>query len=51
MSTVANLERKIDALEARIDQRFAEMDRQFTWVIGLLVVSIISPIAQHFLLR
>lgn len=58
----SNLERKVDVLgetlharfgtfENSTNGRFAEMDRRFTWLIGLVIVSILTPIAQHFLLH
>lgn len=57
-----NLERKIDALEdrmdarfaamdARLDARFAAVDARFTWLMGLVIVSIVLPVIQHFALR
>jgi uncharacterized coiled-coil protein SlyX len=61
-SRVSNLERKVDALGERLDARidglevafnarFNEMDRRFTWVIGLVIVSIIAPLVQHAVFR
>lgn len=58
----SNLERKIDvgieSLQGRMKQRFAlvdgrvaDIDRKFTWLTGLVVLSILVPIAQHFILR
>ncbi len=41
----------IDGRFVAIDGRFAEMDRRFTWLIGLVALSILVPIAQHFILR
>lgn len=48
---IDRLEAKFDGRFAEVDGRFSEMDRRFTWVIGLLIVSILSPLVQHFTLR
>ena len=59
---ISNVERKVDALGERLDARihrlelafdarFSEMDRRFTWVIGLVIVAILAPFAQHLILR
>jgi tetrahydromethanopterin S-methyltransferase subunit G len=46
------IDRRLDSIEQRMDKRFSSLegkiDRQFLWVVGLLVVSIILPIADRF---
>ncbi|MGC2130249.1 MAG: hypothetical protein WA629_09150 [Candidatus Aquilonibacter sp.] len=59
---LGSLERKIDdfrdsllgTMEGRfgqIDQRFARMDQKFNWVFGLIVVSILIPLVERFVVR
>lgn len=54
----AQLSARIDGLAAHmnarfdaIDKRFAEIDRRFTWLIGLVIVSILLPVVQRFVLH
>ena len=42
------IDSRLVAIEARIDRRFDAMDQKFLWVIGLVLVSILLPIAQRF---
>lgn len=45
---LGSIENRMSALERKVDEGFArvrvEMDRQFFWVLGLLVVSILLPV-------
>ncbi len=42
---------RIDERFARADARFAQIDQRFMWLIGLIAVSILLPIAQRFVVR
>jgi len=42
---------RIDGLDARLGGRIEQLDRRFTWMMGLLVVSIVLPVAEHFVLH
>lgn len=46
---------QVDARFAQIDQRFGRieqrMDQSFMWLLGLLVVSILLPIVQRFVVH
>ena len=48
----ARMEQRFASLEAKIEERFARsdarMDRQFSWVVGLVVLSLLIPIALQF---
>jgi flagellar capping protein FliD len=46
-----NVERKIDVVEERLSGRIEQLDRRFTWMMGLLVVSMLLPVVEHFALR
>ena len=46
-----NVERKIDVVEERLSGRIEQLDRRFTWMMGLLVVSIVLPVAERFVLH
>lgn len=59
---MSNVERKIDefkdsilsVMESRfsqVDQRFGQMDQKFNWVLGLIVVSILTPLIERFALH
>lgn len=45
---LGSIENRMSALERKVDEGFArvrvEMDRQFLWVLGLLIVSILLPV-------
>jgi tetrahydromethanopterin S-methyltransferase subunit G len=47
-----SIDRRLDGVEQRMDKRFTSLegkiDRQFFWLLGLLIVSIILPIADRF---
>ena len=49
---LGSIENRMSALERKVDEGFArvrvEMDRQFFWVLGLLVVSILLPVGLRF---
>ncbi len=49
----ARMEQRFARLEAKIEERFARgdarMDRQFSWVVGLIVLSLLIPVALRFL--
>lgn len=46
------IDRRLDGLEQRMDKGFTSLegkiDRQLFWILGLLVVSILLPIADRF---
>jgi len=47
------IEQRLAALESRVDTGFVQLesrvDQRFMWMMGLLIVSIVLPIAQRFL--
>lgn len=49
------VERRLDDLGRRVDgfrdTLVARMDRQFFWLMGVLIVSIILPLADRFIAR
>ena len=49
---VANVERKIDGFKdtilATMENRFAQIDQRFNWMLGLIVISIIIPLVERF---
>jgi hypothetical protein len=42
---------RVDERFSQIDLRFAQMDQRFMWLIGLVVVSILLPIVQRFVVH
>lgn len=42
------IEQRLVALEQRIDSLRNSMDQKFLWVMGLVLVSILSPLIQRF---
>lgn len=42
---------RIDALISHMDAGFQATDRRFTWLMGLVVVSMLLPVIEHFTLR
>ena len=48
-SLEAKLEGKFARSDARMDRLEGKIDRQFTWVVGLIVISLLIPIALRFL--
>jgi hypothetical protein len=46
------IDRRLDSMEQRFDKRFVSLeqkiDRHFLWVVGLIVVSIVLPLARGF---
>jgi uncharacterized coiled-coil protein SlyX len=45
------LGQRFDALEAKFEARFQQVDRRFTWTVGLLFVAILGPVVEHFTLH
>jgi len=45
------LDDRVDDLRDLMERRFAQVDQKFLWVIGLIVVSILIPIAERFVAR
>jgi|GEM_PF-2432134 len=43
------LDARMDRLDARMDRLDDKMDRQFYWLLGLLVISILLPMAMRYL--
>ena len=47
------MDRRLDSIERGMDQRFTSLDqkidKQFLWVVGLIVISIILPMAERFI--
>ena len=52
---LASLETKVNSGFDRVDQRFGRLeqsvDQRFMWTIGLIVVSILLPIVQRFVIH
>ena len=44
-----NLDGRIDKLDGRIDKLESKMDSNFKWVMGVLVITILVPIALQFI--
>lgn len=47
----ARVSARIDALADVIERRFSEMDTRFTWLMSLVIVSILLPVAQRSVLH
>ena len=52
---LGSLEAKVDSGFARVDDRFSQIeqrvDQRFMWTIGLIIVSILLPIVQRFVIH
>lgn len=45
---LGTIESQIAELRASMDQFRASVDQKFLWMIGLILVSIILPLVQHY---
>jgi chromosome segregation ATPase len=45
------LTNRIDRLDERLGGRIEQLDRRFTWMMGLLVVAMLLPVIERFVLR
>jgi hypothetical protein len=46
-----SVERRLDDLARRFDGLVSRMDKQFMWLMGIMIVSILLPVVEHFSTR